>query len=271
MILWISSYPKSGNTWARIFLSNYIFETNSDPFHNLKYITNFPRKSHFDFLNQEEEKTLNDKHNNYKFYTLAQDKINSNGRLNFIKTHSYAGSLSNYKFTDNLNTCGLIYLVRDPRSVAISLSHHLNLSIEKTVDIMIDKNRFMQESPELKTFWSSWKINYLSWKRIKYPKLIIKYEDLKLNSENKFKEILIFVSKFKNININDNKISKINEYCKFANLKSFEKKHGFNENKGGDFFFRKSKTDEWKEGLNLVLRNKIEEEFKDEMLELGYL
>lgn len=170
-----------------------------------------------------------------------------------------------------MNTCGLIYLVRDPRSVAISLSHHLNLSIEKTVDIMIDKNRFMQESPELKTFWSSWKINYLSWKRIKYPKLIIKYEDLKLNSENKFKEILIFVSKFKNININDNKISKIIEYCKFANLKSFEKKHGFNENKGGDFFFRKSKTDEWKEGLNLVLRNKIEEEFKDEMLELGYL
>ena len=41
MILWLSSYPKSGNTWARIFLTNYLFEDNDDPFGNIDKIRKF--------------------------------------------------------------------------------------------------------------------------------------------------------------------------------------------------------------------------------------
>ena len=69
-----------------------------------------------------------------------------------IKTHSFAGSLSGNHFSNNENTIGFIYLVRDPRSVAISLSHHLNLTIEKTVEIIVDSNRFAIVSDELMTF-----------------------------------------------------------------------------------------------------------------------
>lgn len=47
MILWISGHPKNGNTLTQIFLSNYIFDKNSDLFHNLKYIGDFPTNFNF--------------------------------------------------------------------------------------------------------------------------------------------------------------------------------------------------------------------------------
>jgi len=271
MIIWISGYPKSGNTWTRVFLSNYLYEKKIDPFHNLKYISDFPRTHHFNFLNSDEKNTLNNQNDNFKFYLLAQDKINLNGKINLIKTHSFAGSLSGNHFSNSENTIGFIYLVRDPRSVAISLSYHLNLTIEKTVELMVDSNRFAIVNEELITFWSSWKINYLSWKRLKYPKLILKYEDLHFSPKNKFKEILEFLSKFQDVQINDSKIDDIIEHCSFSKLKSFEKNNGFKEKQGGEYFFREGRIDEWKKKMDLNLINKIEKEFKDEMLELGYL
>lgn len=271
MIIWISGYPKSGNTWTRVFLSNYLYEKKTDPFQNLEHIGDFPRTRHFDFLSSDEKKMLNNKIDNFKFYILAQDKINLNGKINLIKTHSFAGSLSGNHFSNDENTIGFIYLVRDPRSVAISLSYHLDLTIDKTVELMIDTNRFAIVNNELLTFWSSWKINYLSWKRLKYPKLIVKYEDLHFAPKNKFKEILEFLNKFQDIQINGDKIDDIIEHCSFSKLKSFEKNKGFKEKQGGEFFFREGRIDEWKEKLDLNLKNIIEKEFKNEMLELGYL
>ena len=54
MILWLSSYPKSGNTWARIFLTNYLFEETEDPFANIYKIRSYPRKSFFNFFEKKD-------------------------------------------------------------------------------------------------------------------------------------------------------------------------------------------------------------------------
>ena len=54
MILWLSSYPKSGNTWARIFLTNYLFEETEDPFANIEKIRSYPRKSFFNFFEKKD-------------------------------------------------------------------------------------------------------------------------------------------------------------------------------------------------------------------------
>ena len=59
MILWLSSYPKSGNTWARIFLTNYLFEETDDPFANRK-IRSYPRKS-FLILEKKDFESLKDR------------------------------------------------------------------------------------------------------------------------------------------------------------------------------------------------------------------
>ena len=272
MILWLSSYPKSGNTWARIFLTNYLFEETEDPFANIDKIRSYPRKSFFNFLEKKDFESLKDREQNFRQYIISQEKINLNGELNLLKSHSYCGVLNGNNFSNSDNTAGFIYFVRDPRSVAISLSHHMNQSLEKAVDMMLNKNQFMQpeDSDGLLEFFSSWKINYLSWKNSKYPKLIIKYEELKKNPFDTFKKILNFISQFKKIEIDDEKIHKIIKKCEFENLQNQEKIKGFKERKGKELFFRKGEIDEWKNKLPNSLNELIKKNFNSEMQELGY-
>ena len=48
MIFWIASYPKSGNTWLRLLIANYLWPNDSNPFENLKYIKGFPKRKNFE-------------------------------------------------------------------------------------------------------------------------------------------------------------------------------------------------------------------------------
>ena len=271
MIIWLSSYHKSGNTWVRTFLTNYLYEEKEDPFANLSKIPSYPRENQFAFLEEQELKTLGDKENSFKYYIKSQEKLNLSGDLSLFKTHSYGGAVNGNHFTNNQNTAGFIYFVRDPRSVAISLSHHMTKSLEDVVDIMTDQNTFMKVNDEFSEYLSSWRINYLSWRNAKYPKLIIRYEDLKNNSFDNFKNILQFINSHINIEINDEKIIKIINKCDFKNLQNQEKIRGFKERKGKQLFFRQGIVDEWKEKLPQNLIDKLEKEFNSEMKELGYL
>ena len=271
MIIWLSSYHKSGNTWVRTFLSNYLYDEKDDPFENLEKISSYPRGRHFDFLEEKNFKELRDRENNFKHYITSQEKINLSSETTLFKTHSYCGAINGNYFSNINNTGGFIYFVRDPRSVAISLSHHMSRSLEEIVEIMTNKNTFLKVNDDFSEYISSWKINYLSWRNVKFPKLIIKYEDLKNKPFVNFKNILEFIGKIKKIEIDDKKIQKIIEKCDFKNLQNFEKTNGFKERKGNDLFFRQGKVDEWKTKLPKHLVNKVEEEFNLEMKELGYL
>ena len=271
MILWLSSYHKSGNTWVRTFLTNYLYEEKINPFENIEKISTYPREKHFRFLDTEDLKSLGDRENNFKHYIFSQEKINLSSELSLYKTHSYGGAINGNSFSNKENTAGFIYFVRDPRSVAISLSHHMTKSFEEVVNIMVNKNKFMKINDDFCEFLSSWKINYLSWRNAKYPKLIIRYEDLKDDPFKNFKNILNFISKYKKLVIDDKKIHRMIKKCEFKNLQSFEKKEGFKERKGNEFFFRNGEIDEWKKKLPKHLIDKLEKEFNLEMKELNYL
>ena len=58
MILWLASYPKSGNTWLRLLLTNYLFDNKKDVFQNLDFFTRFPRTSQFKDICKIKEKSL---------------------------------------------------------------------------------------------------------------------------------------------------------------------------------------------------------------------
>ena len=118
---------------------------------------------------------------------------------------------------------------------------------------------------------SSWKVNYLSWKNRDYPKLIIKYEELFTNTFDVFSKILKFLNNFKEIQIEKNKINETIKICSFESLSKLENLIGFSEREGKENFFRKGLTNEWEKSLSKDLIKKIENNFKDEMISLGYL
>jgi len=269
MIIWLSSFPKSGNTWLRVFLTNYLF-SDKKVFSNLNYIREYPNKFFFENLS-EEINTETEELDLYKHFILSQDRLNLNNEVNFLKTHSCCGTINNYKFTNKENTLGFIYIIRDPRSVAISYAHHSNISYERSTEIITNENNVVFDKDKILTARSSWKTNYLSWLKSPYPRIIVKYEDLHEDTFGNFKKILFFIKKFMKIEIDENKIHKNIEKCSFDNLKFEEENFGFSERWGNDNFFRKGLVDEWKSKLSSNLIKLIEDKFKKEMMELDYL
>ncbi len=272
MIVWIASYPKSGNTWVRALISTYLYSDKGEfNFNLLNKINKFTQEKFISpLINLNELKK--DPLKITEYWKSAQLRINLDNQIKFLKTHNACVAYKNRWFTDETNTIGYIYIVRDPRAVACSLAAHSEISIEKAVDELINEDHIGYNGPyKLAETPGSWKINYMSWKkRKKFDGIVIKYEDLVDNIEKEFKKILDFLNKIMPIIVDDKKILKTINSCSFSNLSKMENEHGFKEairNK----FFRKGIKDSWKNELSPDLRKKLEENFKSEMNELGYL
>ena len=125
MIVWIASYPKSGNTWIRFFIISLLMGDKTRlNLNHLKAILAYPNVSQFENLIS----NFLDLNEVAKNWIPSQKKINSDNNLRFLKTHNMLGKLNNYQFTDNSNTLGAIHIVRDPRNIITSLKNHWSLS-----------------------------------------------------------------------------------------------------------------------------------------------
>ena len=111
MIIWIASYPKSGNTWVRSLLSAYLYSNNGIfNFGLLQKIQQFPSVLFLEpFL-----KDLSDPKKVSNYWIPSQDKINLENNNVFLKTHSALCTFENNSFTNKINTKAVIYVVRDP-------------------------------------------------------------------------------------------------------------------------------------------------------------
>ena len=269
MIIWLASYPKSGNTWVRAFLTNYFSNNSENIFKNLQEIETFPNKKYFEGIANIDLIKKN-KLEIFRYYIAAQEKINLNNKINIIKTHNFAGSINGFPFSDLNNTCGFIYIVRDPRSVLVSYSHYSQISFQETLKSMLNQN-LISVSNEIPEARLDWKTHVKSWLNNNWPKIIIKYEDLHEDPFKYFSQILSFINRFKKIEINPDKINNSIKKCSFKNLSDLEKIDGFEEKNVNTKFFRKGKIDEWKEVLPKNLVKEIQDNFQDEMKALGYL
>ena len=263
MITWIASYPKSGNTWVRSFLSNYLSDKEDFNFKQLKNIKKFPREYLFKELNVNQNNPSDIAAN----WIPMQNIVNLKNKLTYLKTHNAMMTINNHKFTDADNTNGFIYLVRDPRDVLISYTSHMSVSLEETLNIMTSD---LAHSKEDKVIMSTWANHYNSWKNSNFPKIIIRYEDLVENTQDSFNKIISFLNKINNVPINKEKIKKCILNSSFDNLKKLEQKEGFDE-AHKNAFFRKGKVGQWKEVLDEKTKKTIEDLFNKEMKDLGYL
>ena len=233
MIIWISSYPKSGNTWLRSLISNYYFsEDGSFNFNLIKQIDSFP-SSRF-FLKYKDD--FNKPEDTCKYWIREQEKINSLKKNLFFKTHNALCKINGHRFTDKKNTLGVIYIIRDPRNVVTSLANHYQIDVREAFNFMKDKNRGIFEKNENRfTGFQplfSWDLHVKSWaENTLYPTIIIKYEDLLKNPNNTFEKVLIFIKNLTNSKnkIDYDKLDKCVINCGFDNLQKLEKEKGFDE------------------------------------------
>ena len=279
MIIWLASYPKSGNTFLRSLLSSYFFsKDNSFSFELLNHIKQYPHRDHFLPLGID----INNPHILAKNHLKAQKNINKNtNSFTFFKTHSGFVKMDGFSFTDLNNSLGVIYIVRDPRDVVISYAKHNDEPIETTLK-KINENYLINNEvqDEVPVYVGSWSFHYNSWKQFKGVKkyLLIKYEDLMQEKEFNFRKILKFIKHLTKLEfeIDDNRIKKTINETEFKKLERLEQKFGFKEspkNKKGqrNKFFRKGEINQWRNALDTKIRNSIEKVCEKEMIELGYL
>ena len=284
MFIWLASYPKSGNTLVRSLLSSYFFS--KDGIFNLRLIKNikqFPTIKLFEDLGiditNEKEVIAN--------YIRVQQSFNIKESTQFLKTHSYLFNIENNAFTDLNNSLGVIYIVRDPRNVVTSYANHRSMSVDESTNCIINNwvlgGNFnsLNFTEKTKVYSGTWATNYKSWKSFKSQGkyLLIKYEDL----INKKEEILLKMLKFiyklnkKKLDVDQVKFKNAIESTSFERMKNLEKDAGFFESKINKktgkkiSFFNLGKKNDWKKLIDPTIKKKIENAFKEEMEELGYL
>ena len=279
MIIWLASYPKSGNTLLRSILSSYFYTKKGEfSFNNLNYISQFQLTSQFMSagINIDNDEEV------FKNFINVQNFLNQEkGKVKFLKTHSALCKMHGFNFTDLNNTLGVIYIVRDPRNVVNSLAHHNDLSIDESADTMIDNSKFLVKSVKnCRVFLGSWNFNYISWKNLQINNkyLLIKYEDL----INKKKTTMIKILKFLDqlgmkSQIDIVKLNKAIKSTDFKKIKNLEQNQTFYEGvldpKTGKrkIFFNLGPSNDWRRLLNDKIQIKLEKAFEKEMVELEYL
>jgi len=276
MIIWLASYPKSGNTWVKGFIISLLYTTEgTSNLENFKKINQYPLKSHFENLTTD----FNDITKFKKYYHKSQDIINSDNKIKILKTHNALLNVDGDNFSSTKNTLGVIHIVRDPRNVVTSLKHHYSIpDFEKAKEFLFDEKRiifgnFDKKDYPLPTLLASWKTHYLSWKQVKLNYLLIKYEDLLNNPIKEFSKISDYLSKLLTVKISEKKIENSIRSNSFNNLKKMEELNGFGEFIAHDNkkFFNLGPKNNWETLLERKTADEIEDKFKNEMKELGYI
>jgi len=276
MIIWLASYPKSGNTWVRSMVAA-LMHTDDGEFHFdlLDQIKQFPIKNYFtNFTND-----FGDINEIKKHWLSAQDLINLDNKVKFLKTHHINCKIDQYNFTDKKNTLATIYIVRDPRNLVKSISNHFSKSLEESKKFLLTTRLIggsNLEKNSVKTLLGSWSDHYKFWKNNNKNFLLIKYEDLLENTNSELIKIITFIKKFTPIQTNEVKNKNIIRTTSFNYLKNLEEKGSFNENAYESIdnkkkFFNLGPKNNWENTLEKKIKDEIESKFYVEMKELGYL
>ena len=284
MIIWLTSYPKSGNTWVRSFLVSLLYnKKNETNLEGLNNIPQYPLRSHFNNLLD----NIDDINEVSSKWIISQKRINSDKKNKFFKTHHALCKIGKFSFTNYETSLGAIHIVRDPRNIINSILYHYSKkSFLEAKEFMLDETRalgkkFDPNSPSVNqdmfTVLTSWKTHYLSWKNFKKNYLLIKYENLVSEPDKEFRKITKYLNDVMHIKIEEDKIDHAIESNSFENLKKIENRDGFKEaikdKVSGEVkrFFNLGPNNKWEKILDSEIKDEIEKKFNVEMKELGYL
>lgn len=274
-LVWLASYPKSGNTWTRAFLANLAailsgeteeLEVNS--INRFSIGENFARfyEERLGFKPTEEHR----KQIAAIRHEVQQWIADQFEGLVFVKTHNglvidHGRSIINFAVTS-----GAIYIVRNPLDVAISLSHHMGKSIDETIETMRSPNIGTPINEQrVHEIWGSWSQHVESWTRKPHPAIyVMRYEDM-LSAPNK-----TFGGLARHLLLDPTpaQLDLAIERSSFDKLRGKEKETGFQEKpEHAERFFREGRAGQWKEILSAKQVERIISDHGAQMTRFGYL
>ena len=275
-IVWLASYPKSGNTWFRMFLANY--ERNAETPVPLDEIESTPiASSSIDF---EDEIGLNpfelypNEVDAYRpdMYRVSSAKIEAKEENCYKKVHdAYTLNCNNEPlFPEDVSRCA-VYFVRNPLDVCVSYANHGAKKIEKTFNFLLNEKARIGGSSDgqLRQKLLSWKSHVQSWtKQSVIPVHIVRYEDMLQNPVETFGGIVRFLE----LEYDEERLIRSIHNSNFKQLQEMERENGFKERmQKSKQFFWKGKIGNYHDLLSEEQIRKIVEYNYDTMKEFGYI
>lgn len=273
-ILWIASYPKSGNTWVRAFLENYL--QNSDravDINSLHQVSTAESYAHrFEKYLKDGQKTTDlSVEEICALRPMVQQEIAQQaGSTVFVKTHNYYGDFEGYPLHNASVTASAIYIVRNPLDVTLSMSNYFNYSIDETIDYMAEEmTGTPNEKENVPQIITSWSMHVESWTREENPALLVlRYEDLLADPRKAFRK----VESFLNLRKDPVRLKNAIRHSSFDQLKAQERKRGFVEkHEISNAFFRHGRKNQWRETLSDAQVQRIIDNHRVQMERFKYI
>ena len=275
-IIWLASYPKSGNTWFRVFLTNLL--RNAEAPASINELESTPIAS---------ARGIFDENMGFEASDLAADEID---RLRpelyihlaenaeepfFMKIHdAYTHVAKNIPLVPEEATGCALYFIRNPLDVAVSFAHYTGSDYDTSISFMSDETFAFCSKPDrlhnqLRQKLLSWSDHVLSWvDRAPFPVCLLRYEDMKSRPLETFTKAV----RFAGFHHTREYIQKAIDFSSFDVVQQQEETEGFLENSPSpSHFFRKGKAGSWRDELSVEQVQRIVHDHREVMRRFEYL
>ncbi len=277
-LIWLASYPKSGNTWLRLLLANLLSDSLDATDINQIDLPQRCVIGRYAF----EEITLIDSS------LLRQEEVDvmrpaivnaisaeTDGDI-YVKLHDAYRMLPDGKPLLGMGHArAALYVVRDPRDVVISFAFHNGTSIDRAITLMNDSNgtisrnskRCTPQVPQLMHDWSRHVEGWIDQRDV--PVHVIRYEDLHASPIDTLQEAANFLG----LTIPQERVAHAVRCTQFSSLQRKEQDSGFRERIKVSTapFFRSGRTGSWREELSIAQQQRITEAHHRVMTRFNYL
>ncbi|QYX56215.1 sulfotransferase domain-containing protein [Roseovarius sp. SCSIO 43702] len=272
-IIWLASYPKSGNTWTRIFLANYL-------------------------ANPEKPLAINEAHRFCMGDTIAKTYrmvagrpvdtrdldgilalrprvlrgiVANNADVNFVKTHNLnvAVGAQHVELIPREMTRSAIYIMRNPLDMVLSYARHYGMDHATAVEhVCRDDNANAPDDETVAQYLGSWSTHVRSWtENSRFPTLVLRYEDMLADPQGEFTKVLEHIG----IPVDAARLDRAVGFASFKELAKQEETSGFVEKSAqSERFFARGEKDQWRTELDPDLVTKMRRIHKKTMKKHGY-
>ena len=260
-IIWLASFPKSGNTWVRSFLANYFQPPGRTlDINSLRLFTTADlRQDFFDaangapFRGQSIEQWLAVRPKALRL--IAGSKPGHH----FVKTHCQILKMKGVDLIPPEVTAAAVYLIRNPFDVAPSYSRHLAMDMDATIDRMLNAEAIGSNPGGVLEIVGRWDHHIQTWTGAKgLPLHVIRYEDMVADAEAAFRALFDFLR----IKVNKSQMRRAMQATSFTAMQRQEKERGFRERpQEMEQFFVRGTSGGWREDLEPAQVQRLREAF----------
>lgn len=270
-IIWLASYPKSGNTWMRVFLHNLLRNPNEPAGINSlnQFCLGEDRAEFYNSLDPRPLSSLTSaevmalRPKVHELLTQAHpDSV-------FVKTHNLLGEAEGSPLVNMECTAGAIYVVRNPLDVAISYAHHFGVDLDEAIEQLNHPGAGTPTTDLIaRQFYGTWSMHVASWTQVPFPaRHVVRYEDMIEHTLETFRG----VAEFLGLKPPPDRLQRAISHSSFEQLQTQEDEKGFVERSQYSRFFRSGSVGQWRDDLSENQVKQVVSDHRDQMERFGYL